>query len=116
MNILSLPFSAFPESTIKNICVRTATSLILGPSKLLTSEGTGAHHLSGDAICAAESAQILSSRKADDELGASSRSRQSQHQFVILASEARRESFLFLGKIPDEFTRLWRRHRRPGPE
>ncbi len=58
-----------PESTIKNICVRAAPSLILGPSKLRTSEGTGAHHLSGDAIRAAESAQMPSSRKIDDELG-----------------------------------------------
>jgi hypothetical protein len=58
-----------PESTIKNICVKTVPSLIPGPSKLLTSEGTGAHHLSGDAIRAAESAHMLSSRKGDGELG-----------------------------------------------
>ncbi len=62
----------FPESTIKNIFVRTAPSLILGPPKLQTSEGTGAHHLSSDAIRAAESAQMLPSRKVDGELGGSS--------------------------------------------
>ncbi len=60
MNIVSWPFPASPESTIKNICVKKAPSLILDLSKRLTSGGTGARHLSGDAIRAAESAQMLS--------------------------------------------------------
>ncbi len=49
--------------------MRAAPSLILGPSKLRTSEGTGAHHLSGDAIRAAEAAQMLPSSKVDGEVG-----------------------------------------------
>ncbi len=58
-----------PESTIKNICMRTTSSLILGLSKLQASEGTGAHHPKGDAIRANETALIMSSRKVDDGLG-----------------------------------------------
>jgi hypothetical protein len=42
--------------------MRTASPLILDPSKLRTSEDTCAHHRKGDAVSAAESALILSSR------------------------------------------------------
>lgn len=49
-------------STIKYICARTAFSLILGRSDL---RGTGAHHLSGEAIRTAETAQMQFSRISD---------------------------------------------------
>ena len=42
--------------------------LIPGPSKLRISEGTGAHHLSGDAIRAAETAQMLPHTELNGEL------------------------------------------------
>ncbi len=56
-------FDICGESTIKDVCMRTASPLILVPAKLRTSEGTGAHHREGDAIRAAEAALMLSSRR-----------------------------------------------------
>ncbi len=55
-----------PESAIKYICVRTAFSLILGRSDL---RGTGAPDLAGEAIRAAETAQMRSSHISDGGLG-----------------------------------------------
>jgi len=55
------------EAAIKNACMRTTSSLILGPAQRRTSEGTVAHHQKGDAIRVAESAQMLSSCKIDSE-------------------------------------------------